>query len=66
MPPALTHLPPSILTPSIDGNGKGGKMVICGDCGAKVRGYIENPNACEGEDVDVKTNRYRTILLQQR
>ena len=24
-------------------------------CGAKVRGYIENPTACEGEDVDVKT-----------
>lgn len=43
------------LTLIIDGNGKGGKMVICGDCGAKVRGYIENPNACEGEDVDVKT-----------
>ena len=34
------------LTLIIDGNGKGGKMVICGDCGAKVRGYIENPTAC--------------------
>lgn len=41
------------LTIIIDGNGKGGKMVLCGDFGAKVRGYIENPQACEGEDVGV-------------
>lgn len=41
------------LTIIIDGNGKGGKMVLCGDFGARVRGYIENPKACEGEDVSV-------------
>lgn len=42
------------LTIIIDGGGKGGKMVICGDCGAKVRGYIENPQACADRDVEVK------------
>ncbi|MDE5990352.1 MAG: Hsp33 family molecular chaperone HslO [Clostridia bacterium] len=41
------------LTIIIDGNGKGGKMVLCGDFGAKVRGYIENPKACDGEDASV-------------
>lgn len=41
------------LTIIIDGNGKGGKMVLCGDFGAKVRGYIENPKACAGEEASV-------------
>lgn len=41
------------LTVIIDGNGKGGKMVLCGDYGAKVRGYIENPKACDGEEASV-------------
>ena len=41
------------LTVIIDGNGKGGKMVLCGDYGAKVRGYIENPKACDGEEANV-------------
>lgn len=41
------------LTIIIDGNGAGGKMVLCGDFGAKVRGYIENPRACEGADAEV-------------
>ena len=29
------------LTLIIDGDGEGGKMVLCGDFGAKVRGYIQ-------------------------
>ena len=41
------------LTLIIDGDGEGGKMVLCGDNGAKVRGYIENPKACEGRDASV-------------
>ncbi|MDE6188877.1 MAG: Hsp33 family molecular chaperone HslO [Clostridia bacterium] len=41
------------LTIIIDGNGKGGKMVLCGDYGAKVRGYIENPVACAGQEASV-------------
>lgn len=41
------------LTIIIDGNGKGGKAVLCGDCGAKVRGYIENPKACADRDASV-------------
>ncbi|MDE6276005.1 MAG: Hsp33 family molecular chaperone HslO [Clostridia bacterium] len=41
------------LTLIIDGNGEGGKMVLCGDFGAKVRGYIQNPKACEGRQVSV-------------
>lgn len=41
------------LTLIIDGDGDGGKMVVCGDYGAKVRGYMENPKACEGEDAQV-------------
>lgn len=41
------------LTLIIDGDGEGGKMVICGDFGAKVRGYIQNPKACEGRHASV-------------
>lgn len=41
------------LTIIIEGNGQGGKMVLCGDYGAKVRGYIENPQACSDKLVSV-------------
>lgn len=41
------------LTIIIDGNGLGGKAVLCGDYGAKVRGYIENPRASLDKDVSV-------------
>lgn len=41
------------LTLILDGDGEGGKMVLCGDFGAKVRGYIQNPKACEGRQVSV-------------
>ena len=41
------------LTLIIDGGGEGGKMVLCGDFGAKVRGYIQNPKACEGRQASV-------------
>lgn len=33
------------LTVLIQGNGPIGKMVLCGDYGARVRGYCENPQA---------------------
>ncbi len=41
------------LTLILDGDGEGGKMVLCGDFGAKVRGYIQNPKACEGRQASV-------------
>lgn len=41
------------LTIIVDGDGEGGRMVLCGDYGAKVRGYMEHPRACEGEDAPV-------------
>ena len=41
------------LTLILDGDGEGGKMVLCGDAGAKVRGYIQNPKACEGRQATV-------------
>lgn len=41
------------LTIIIEGNGLGGKMVLCGDYGAKVRGYAENPRASLDKDVSV-------------
>lgn len=41
------------LTIIIEGNGLGGKAVLCGDYGAKVRGYIENPRASLDKDVSV-------------
>lgn len=41
------------LTIIIEGNGLSGKMVLCGDYGAKVRGYAENPQASMDKDVPV-------------
>lgn len=41
------------LTIIIEGNGMGGKAVLCGDYGAKVRGYIENPRASLDKEVGV-------------
>lgn len=41
------------LTLILDGDGEGGKMVLCGDAGAKIRGYIQNPKACEGRRATV-------------
>lgn len=37
------------LTLIIDGHGEGGKIVICGDCGALVRGHMEFPQCFAGE-----------------
>lgn len=41
------------LTIIIEGDGAGGKMVLCGDYGAKVRGYIQNPQASSDKDISV-------------
>lgn len=39
------------MTVIIEGDGKIGRIVLCGDYGCNVRGYVENPGAClkEGE-----------------
>lgn len=37
------------LTVIIDGNGEGGKMVLAGREGAKVRGYMERPHCLDGK-----------------
>ena len=41
------------LTIIIQGNGTGGKIVVSGDSGGKVRGYIENPKALGEKTQDV-------------
>ena len=41
------------LTIIIQGNGSGGKIVVSGDAGGKVRGYIENPKAMGLKTQDV-------------
>lgn len=41
------------LTIIVQGNGTGGKIVVCGDYGGKVRGYMENPKAMGASSKDV-------------
>lgn len=39
------------LTIIIDGGGKGGNIIVCGDSGSKVRCRMDNPDCFSGEDV---------------
>ncbi len=37
------------LTLIVDGGGKGGSIIVCGDCGSKVRCRMDEPRCFEGE-----------------
>jgi len=50
------------LTLIMQGMGKGGKLVVCADTGAKVRGYMENPNAEGSVEEIVGKNGYLNII----
>lgn len=39
------------LTVIVDGGGKGGDIIVCGDCGSKVRCRMDNPDCFSGEEV---------------
>lgn len=39
------------LTLIIDGDGAGGNIIVCGDCGSKVRCRMDNPDCFAGEDI---------------
>ena len=50
------------VTIIVDGNGLGGKMVVSGDSGAKVRGYIQNTQAKGNVQAIVGNSGYINVI----